>query len=222
VRLKELLRKRGLKVWLDLEQMGGSTLEAMANAIDHSSVILVCFSQKYKESSNCRMESEYTLQQRKPLIPLKFQEQYSPDGWLGMAIGSKLWFDFSKMELFDKSAEGLVKELERKGINILGSASSLALLGSSSGNLLSAASPLTHGPAVWKFQEVSEWLEKISLSKLQEPFKKEDIDGRSLQQLRNLEAKSPEFFFKAMKEEFGLDKFGERLRFAHELGLLFD
>lgn len=56
VKLKELLRRRGLKVWIDLEQMGGSTLEAMAGAIDQSSVILFCFSQPYKESPNCRME----------------------------------------------------------------------------------------------------------------------------------------------------------------------
>jgi len=202
-------------VWIDLEQMGGSTLEAMATAIDHSALILICFSQRYKESPNCRMEAEYTLQQRKSLIPVKFQDQYNPDGWLGMTIGTKLWFDFSKVDVFDKSIEGLIKELERKGVSGLGSSSSQNLL-------LAPVTPVAPvGPDSWKMEEVIEWLVKISLSSLEGPFKTEAVDGAALEQLRHLESKSPEFFFRVMKEEFGLQKFGDRLRFARELAKLF-
>lgn len=218
VKLKDYLRKRGLKVWIDLEQMGGSTLESMAFAIDNSALILICFSQRYKESPNCRMEAEYTLQQKKNLIPLKFQDQYSPDGWLGMTIGTKLWFDFSKLELFDKSGEGLVREIERKGVSLLGSPSSGELLLQASAP---AAAPATQGPETWKTKEITEWLEKISLSSLNEPFQREAVNGEGLEQLRHLESKSPEFFFKVLKEEFGLEKFGDRLRFARELSKLF-
>ena len=33
---------------------GGSTLEAMALAVEQSSVVLVCMTQAYKDSPNCR------------------------------------------------------------------------------------------------------------------------------------------------------------------------
>lgn len=132
-----------------------------------------------------------------------------------MALGSKLWFDFSKAELFEKSGDGLVKELERKG------AFSIAPSSSSASLLPLPVAQYSAEPSAWKEAEVSQWLEKIPFPQLQEPFKKEGIDGRSLQQLFRLHSKSPEFFFKSLKEEFGLEKFGERLIFAHELDRLF-
>ena len=52
--VKNKLQAAGFNVWMDLEQMGGSTLEAMAKAVEDSAVVLVCVSQKYKESPNCR------------------------------------------------------------------------------------------------------------------------------------------------------------------------
>ena len=54
VEVKNKLQAAGYSVWMDLEQMGGSTLEAMANAVENSAVVLLCVSQKYKESANCR------------------------------------------------------------------------------------------------------------------------------------------------------------------------
>jgi len=39
---------------MDIDEMGGSTLESMAKAVENASVVLVCVSQKYKESPNCR------------------------------------------------------------------------------------------------------------------------------------------------------------------------
>ncbi len=54
IKVKNRLQAAGYKIWMDLEQMGGSTLESMANAVENSSVILMCVSQKYKESANCR------------------------------------------------------------------------------------------------------------------------------------------------------------------------
>jgi len=48
------LKADGYDVWIDLEQMGGSTLEAMAKAVENASVVLICMCRKYKESRNCR------------------------------------------------------------------------------------------------------------------------------------------------------------------------
>ena len=52
--VKRSLEADGYKVWIDLEQMGGSTLGTMAEAVENASVILICLCRKYQESKNCR------------------------------------------------------------------------------------------------------------------------------------------------------------------------
>ena len=42
VEVKNRLQASGYRVWMDLEQMKGSTLEAMAEAVENASVVLVC------------------------------------------------------------------------------------------------------------------------------------------------------------------------------------
>jgi len=116
VKIKEYLTAQGYSVWLDLEQMGGSTLEAMANAVEGSTVICVAMSEKYKNSGNCRLEGEYAQQQKKIIVPFMMQKNFRPTGWLGMLLGAKLYFDFSDThegEGFGKKLEELRGELTR-------------------------------------------------------------------------------------------------------------
>ena len=94
VELKNRLRASGYRVWMDLEQIGGSTLDAMAKAVENSSVVLVCVSERYKESPNCRAEAKYAFQLRKEIIPLMMQRNYMPDGWLDIIVGEKFRHDF--------------------------------------------------------------------------------------------------------------------------------
>ena len=46
---------------MDIDQMGGSTLQAMADAVENANIVLMCMTQKYKDSPNCRagMTSHY-------------------------------------------------------------------------------------------------------------------------------------------------------------------
>lgn len=44
-------------------------------------MVLICMTEKYKESPNCRLEGEYCNQQKKPFIPLLMQDKYRPNGW---------------------------------------------------------------------------------------------------------------------------------------------
>ena len=39
---------------MDIDQMGGSTLQAMADAVEGADVFLMCMSNKYKHSPACR------------------------------------------------------------------------------------------------------------------------------------------------------------------------
>ena len=56
-------------------------------------------------------EAEYTYKLRKTFIPLRLEYKYNADGWLGIMIGTKLWFDFSVETKFEASLQGLIKEI---------------------------------------------------------------------------------------------------------------
>jgi hypothetical protein len=79
--IKKELELKGFLVWIDVEQMHGSTLEAMATAIENSWCVLICMSESYKQSANCRAEAEFAFQCGKSIVPLIMQENYKPDGW---------------------------------------------------------------------------------------------------------------------------------------------
>lgn len=79
--IKSELEKLGFKVWIDVENIAGSSLESMADAIEKSFCILMGMTEKYKMSANCRLEAEYAVQLNKPIIPLILQEGYRPNGW---------------------------------------------------------------------------------------------------------------------------------------------
>lgn len=54
LRIKVELEKLGHKVWIDVENIHGSTLEAMASAIENSKCVLICMTEDYKQSVYCR------------------------------------------------------------------------------------------------------------------------------------------------------------------------
>ena len=81
LQIKTFLESLGHKVWIDTEDIHGSSIDAMAKGIEASWCVLICMSSKYKESNNCRSEAEYVMQIKKPFIPLIMEKSYKPDGW---------------------------------------------------------------------------------------------------------------------------------------------
>ncbi|KAJ8307021.1 hypothetical protein KUTeg_015105 [Tegillarca granosa] len=65
--------------------------------------------------SGCVQEAEYVYKLRKSFIPLRLQTGYIPDGWLGIMIGTKLYFDFSKESYIEEQTPNLIKELGDRG-----------------------------------------------------------------------------------------------------------
>eukprot|EP01047_Picozoa_sp_COSAG01_P006516 COSAG01_NODE_237_length_20722_cov_360.895747_2_plen_170_part_00 len=75
-----------------------------------------------KESTggNCRMEAQYAFQQKKDMVPLMLEEGYSPNGWLGMLLGVRLWYGFFGSVLtseagFEVKMDELCRELGERG-----------------------------------------------------------------------------------------------------------
>ncbi|CAF4017610.1 unnamed protein product [Adineta steineri] len=115
-KLNDRLEKDGYTVWLDRDEMRGSIVECMAEAIEHSKCVLICMSSDYKSSTNCQAEAEYAFNRKSKMIPLMVEKDYKPDGWLGFMAGSKLYVDFADKEdeEFDAAYELLIAELKRQ------------------------------------------------------------------------------------------------------------
>jgi hypothetical protein len=92
LRVVASLKSRKYAIWVDVEKMEGSTVDAastsnlpllvtgrpfltsmlcvqMAFAVEGAAVMLVGLSRAYKESTNCRMEAQYGMQKRRPVRP---------------------------------------------------------------------------------------------------------------------------------------------------------
>jgi hypothetical protein len=54
LKVRDYLKVGGYRVWVDIDSMEGSTIHAMAEAVEKSAVVLMCMSHRYKESQNCR------------------------------------------------------------------------------------------------------------------------------------------------------------------------
>jgi len=119
-RLNTALKARSYNVWIDIEKMQGSTVEAMSAAVEDAAVICYGISHAYKESANCRLEAQYAYQQQKDMVPLMMEDGYRPKGWLGMLLGVRLWYGFygtvlESEEAFVGKVQELCRELGEKG-----------------------------------------------------------------------------------------------------------
>ncbi|CAF3341477.1 unnamed protein product [Rotaria sp. Silwood1] len=117
-KINDRLEQDGYKVWLDRDEMRGSIIESMAEAIEQSRFVLICMSSNYKKSTNCKAEAEYAFNRKSKIIPLIVEPQYKADGWLGFLAGSKIYVDFADKEgeEFIKAYDLLIEELKRNGL----------------------------------------------------------------------------------------------------------
>lgn len=218
-RVRDRLKEEGYQLWIDVDCISGSNLQAMAEGIENAAVVLICMSEKYKQSPNCRTEAEYTFRLRKDYIPMMMQKKYNPDGWLGAMLGAKLFFDFSGKYPFEKSFSGLIKELRGRGRyspsqsqeNISEQTdksrdhSDSSLKESTSSpkqkqteqlvvKIANCVSPV-HEMAN---KQVVQWLRENKLNECIQAF--EQFDGVMLLQLDEMRKEAPEFFYKSLEK----------------------
>ena len=215
VELKNRLRASGYRVWMDLKQIGGSTLDAMAKAVENSSVVLVCVSERYKESPNCRAEAKYAFQLGKEIIPLMMQRNYMPDGWLGIIVGEKFRHDFQSKHVLEQSVTGLIRELGGRGkeADVTDGPSEPAVRAVQA-NLLAA--PSFPGVSTWTNEEVKQWFKEIGLEKVCKKYISE-MNGQSLTGLQQLREECPEYFYRCLERDLNLKNILDILKFTKEL-----
>ena len=216
VEVKNRLQASGYRVWMDLEQMGGSTLETMAKAVENSSVVLVCVSERYKESPNCRSEAEYTYKLGKDIIPLMMQRNYKPDGWLGMLVGTKFWIDFHSKHFVKPGVTKLIKELGGRGkdVDVIDGPSE-PVVQTVQADIV-ATSPSSPGVSTWTNEEVKQWFKEIGLEKVCKKYISE-MNGQSLTGLQQLREECPEYFYRCLERDLNLKNILDILKFTKEL-----
>lgn len=221
VEVKNQLQASGYRVWMDLEQMGGSTLEAMAKAVENAAVVLVCVSQRYKESPNCRSEAEYAYQLRKDIIPLMLQRNYKADGWLGMLVGTKLWIGFQSKQVVDSGVGKLIKELGGRGKDLdTTDGPKEALIRPSEASVVKAPPPQSvTNVSSWTNQDVKKWLTEIGLEQVCKGDFSE-LNGQTLIDLQELRGECPDYFYKCLEQTLNLKNMFHLLKFRKELDKL--
>ena len=112
-KVQTALVQMGVKVWFDEDEMHGSLIDRMAEAIEGSQAIVLCYSQNYKNSGNCRGEAQYAYKCKKPIIPVRCQGCYDADEWLGFIIGSMPYYDLAIGDSFNQNLPCLLKEVAR-------------------------------------------------------------------------------------------------------------
>jgi len=112
LKVKTALEESGYKVWMDTVNMHGDSLEAMAQAVENASVILMCVTEKYRASANCQGEAQYSFRCGKNIVPCIMQQGYeSVGGWLGFIMGGKIFVHFMKYD-FDECMRRLRSEID--------------------------------------------------------------------------------------------------------------
>ncbi|XP_030828276.1 uncharacterized protein LOC100892829 isoform X3 [Strongylocentrotus purpuratus] len=223
LKMRDVLAKAGYNIWVDVDCMYGSTLQAMAEAIENACAIVMCMSERYKESPNCRTEAEYAFQLRKRIIPVMMEEYYQPDGWLGIILGAKFYMDFSGRLDIEEEMNKLLKEVQMHSaeakIIYKDDTDDGVLVGASiSFPLESAGISIKMESLDWSASQVQDWLIENELEHLR-PLMAE-YNGKLLNQLYKMRQEAPDFFYLSIKEDFGLKKLIDILRFTEALDSL--
>ena len=111
--LIQTLREHGCRnIWVDVEQMEGSVLAAMARAVEQASVVVVCLSDAYQRSDNCQLEIEYAMQKKKQIVPVLMESKLHLTGVVGLALGAKLYYPY--YDITDTTAKNNIANAVQK------------------------------------------------------------------------------------------------------------
>ncbi|XP_013413692.1 uncharacterized protein LOC106176027 [Lingula anatina] len=190
IKVKDALVSLGYKVWMDIEQMRGSTSDAMSSAVENAAVVLIAMSQKYKDSKPCRKEAEYADEQNKAIIPLLVQPGYKPNGWLGLLVGKALYYDISGKFNIRSKVNDLATALGDRGKR-KGGVPAFLVVPDHSRTRPSSVQGSKKAVQDWGKEDVIGWLKSYGLEKLSHLA---SLTGEEIGYLQELRIEAPEFF----------------------------
>lgn len=215
LKIKSELEKLNYKVWIDVNEIHGSSLDSMAEAVENSMCVLMCVTEKYRMSVNCQAEAQYSFRLNKKIIPLIMQQGYqNVTGWLGIIIGDKIFVDFVKYD-FSEAMERLVKQIklntqvaikaEPNQMTNSMQLESQALKETVTQNENTKYKEISsNNPKCWSIEQVREWFEKNCINK-QIIEALNEVDGSVLFQLYEFKKHMPEYFYKSLTKDNLID-----------------
>jgi hypothetical protein len=199
----------------------------MANAVENSCVVLMCVTEKYRQSINCQSEAQYAYKMGRPIIPLIMQRGYeNVTGWLGTLMCSKMSINFLNTD-FEECIRRLKSEIcqyyraERMPLermmpltsrtfssNTICRVPSLAALSAIPATLSLVTTGRTPNAieAVKSMttDRVVEWFLRNNLNtSILESLK--PCDGGMLKQVYDMKCTAPLFYYQTLKELHGVD-----------------
>lgn len=215
LKIKSHLEKSGFKVWIDVKDIHGSSLDSMARAVEDSSTVLICITEKYRQSLNCQAEAQYAFKLNKHIVPLIMEKDYeNVTGWLGIIMSDKIFINFVKYD-FDECMRRLKAELK------VANAEQNQPAGGE--NLTDPRSDSEESDVVenWDEKSVKSWLKEnkisIALAKRLMP-----CTGAELRQMYELKKSAPEFYYQILNSKKSLKSLKEIFHFSESLNNLFN
>ena len=193
LKIKEKLEACGFKIWIDVNDIHGSSLDSMARAIENSFCVLMCVTEKYRQSVNCQAEAQYAFRMNKKIIPLIMQSGYETvQGWLGIIMGDKIYINFIEFD-FDECIEKIKHEIEISNFKSKTNQEENVLVPTN--NKTKKSSEVEK----WSETQVQNWFieNKINM-KIYEHFS--PINGELLVQIYDMKNSAPEFYYQTLKE----------------------
>ncbi|CAF1114792.1 unnamed protein product [Rotaria sp. Silwood1] len=245
LKIRDRLKALHYNVWLDVDNLNGGVLEAMARAVEDSSIVLICMNEQYKQSYYCRLE--YATELRKPCIPCLMQPRFRPYGWLGIIKGAKIHVDFATLS-FEEAFALLIREIETIRRNIMTKNNhnitqdttnqplyhqhSIGFTSIDNKNVdnvklseLNSTSPIgkeNNAVMDWDVPAVKQWLEHVGLLHLENALI--DVDGKLLCRLHTMKQLAANSYYKFLDKYFDriqTARMSDILKFDHELEYLF-
>ena len=147
------------------------------------------------------------------------QRDYTPDGWLGIILGTRLWIDFRNDYKLGTSAEKLLKELGGRGLENQAKGGRVNEQEKNYGRLSQADASEVGGIVDWTASEVENWMKDIGLNEVCKAVLPR-MDGQTLINLHALRSECPDYFYKCLETNLNLRDMFDLFKFREELSKL--
>ena len=228
LQIKYQLEQAGYKVWIDVNDIHGSSLDSMARAVEDARTVLICITEKYRQSLNCQAEAQYAFKMNKHIVPLIMEKGYeNVKGWLGIIMSDKIFVNFTKYD-FDECIRRLKNEITSRSRENKNSKETSVNLSKSVKETVALQTAVNEDRKVFENVDVKKWSENDVFKWLNDNEIDKNLisilmpcNGIILKQLFELRRDAPEFYFQSLDCAKNFNDMKAVLKFTNCLNDLF-
>ncbi|CAF0722592.1 unnamed protein product [Adineta ricciae] len=111
-RLEETLINEGYAVWIDRDILHRQSMESVSEAMNKSTVVIVCLSEWYVRDNQCVCESVYAVNSKRVVVPLIVEKGYVVNSWLLSMLNKSGIIEYDVNDL-KRNNELVMKEISQ-------------------------------------------------------------------------------------------------------------